>query len=211
MRNGPGASTTKGPDARSSWESFKIIRVRLNEPWYACLSAKATILLANGPVNQDLGFHDGPNITVCDPLGTIHNELAAMQASSSGSGVGSAYIPAGTCCLVKYFADDNAWEPIGVYGTCGCPGSSSSSWCRAVRRVPAPVRRAARQARGPEVPAARDPLEAQDRRDRAVASGSWSGTSGTCPPGTCSVPCPPTDGENCYLTANGSAMAWNCT
>ena len=98
-----------------------IIRVQLAEDWYACDSAAANILIALGDADEWLGFATGYAVTVYDPLGAIANDLLAVSDSS-----GNWYMPAGTCAIVKRFADDNAWEPL-RFMPGQCPTSSSSS------------------------------------------------------------------------------------
>ena len=87
-----------------------IIRVQLAEDWYACNSAAANILIAAGDAEEWLGFTTGYAVTVYDPLGAIANDLLAASDSS-----GNWYMPAGTCAIVKRFADDNRLGAAAVH------------------------------------------------------------------------------------------------
>ncbi len=100
-----------------------IIRVQLAEDWYACDSATANILIANGDADEWLGFATGYAVTAYDPLGTIANDPLSLRDSS-----GNCYMPARTCAILKRFADDNAWEPLRFMpGQCASGSGSAAS------------------------------------------------------------------------------------
>ncbi len=100
-----------------------IIRVQLAEDWYACDSATANILIANGDADEWLGFATGYAVTAYDPLGTIANDPLSLRDSS-----GNCYMPARTCAILKRFADDNAWEPLRFMpGQCASGSGSAGS------------------------------------------------------------------------------------
>jgi len=127
----------EGPGCWVALQPFEdILRVKLTSDWYACGTATADILISLGDADEWMGFDTGCAIVVYDPVGIIANAPAAVQSTCSGSsGQSTAYIPAGTIAIVKRFADTNAWEPLGGFGSLcassssGSSGSSSSGAC----------------------------------------------------------------------------------
>ncbi len=112
----------EGPGCWVVLQPFEdIVRVKLTQDLYACGWATAVILLAANDITSGDGFYTSAQLTVYDPLGVVAASLAARQDSA-----GHSYVPAGTPCYVKRFADDNAWEPL-LFGTSPCSSSSSGS------------------------------------------------------------------------------------
>ena len=101
----------EGPGCWVMLQPFEdVIRVKLTADWHACGQGTG-ILIARGNADEWLGFDEGYELELYDPLGVIATDLYAFGKNSAGQ----AYMPAGICAYVKRFADDNSLGAAAVH------------------------------------------------------------------------------------------------